>query len=245
MKTELYNEELPVTLGEDEITALGRELAHVVKERDDVEVERKSAAAKYKRRIDALTERIDVVQLAINTGIETRKVACERRIDAAARTVTCYRLDTGEEIDRYPLTDDALQMDVEEFASAEQSPSDTSGEICGEDIEIPFSKAARAKAHINLADWSDGVVGMALEYNIESLPIVDGGFIEYPSRKAAITMAYTDLCDAVEGLPRTKKNEQTKRAQAILDDLETWYNQQLELMGEVCDPAGELNGADG
>jgi len=103
---------LPCQLTEAEILKYGRDMAHAMSERDRVQAEFDSVKQEYKARIEEHSANINKLSGRVNSGIETRDVACEEVKDWTDGTVTVARLDTGEIVEARPMREDEKQTEI-------------------------------------------------------------------------------------------------------------------------------------
>lgn len=104
--------ELPVQLEEEQIAELGRQVAKRVRERADLQEEKKQQNADINARLKDVSEIIRKTSEQIATGTAIREVECtvDKNIDTKMVTVT--RDDTGEVIEHRPMTTEELQQEL-------------------------------------------------------------------------------------------------------------------------------------
>ena len=103
---------LPCKLTETEILQYGRDMAHAMSERDRVQAEFDSVKQEYKARIEEQSANINKLSGRVNSGIETRDVACEEVKDWTDGVVTIQRLDTYETVESRPMREDEKQTEI-------------------------------------------------------------------------------------------------------------------------------------
>lgn len=113
---EKFTKSLPVKLTEPEIKNLGAEQSRLVRDVISLEAEKKDVAQELKGKIDNHTGRIRDIAEMINTGVQYRQVEC-RQHKRGSQMIT-VRADTGEEIDRRPLTKEEQQMTLADMVDS-------------------------------------------------------------------------------------------------------------------------------
>jgi len=104
-----FTRELPVALTSDEHHMRARELARRLRERTDIEADRKTTAATFKARLDAADQSINELAIIVADGAEVRPVECAEAKDYTKGVVNSVRLDTHTVIDVRPMTDSERQ----------------------------------------------------------------------------------------------------------------------------------------
>ena len=103
---------LPCKLTETEILQYGRDMAHAMSERDRVQGEFDSVKQEYKAKLEEYAANINKLSGRVNSGIETRDVACEEVKDWTEGVVTIERLDTFEKVESRPMREDEKQTEI-------------------------------------------------------------------------------------------------------------------------------------
>lgn len=126
-------EYLPYRFTEDEVKGLGRELAQTNAEIEDLERQKKSAAAQIAAQIASKTQRQKSISEKINSGSEYRNVNCVIRYnDPAPGKKTTYRTDDGTVVRSGEMSADEMQLTLDlEAESAEQAPEIAEGRTDG------------------------------------------------------------------------------------------------------------------
>jgi len=107
--------------------------------------EKKAAAAEYKAQLDKINKEIQHAITCINTGMETRTVKCERRVDLENNVVNWMDVESGE-VRREELPTAADRQMVADLKSSHL-------------IQIaPDDKFVMAKHDIELDDGDSGLV---------------------------------------------------------------------------------------
>lgn len=103
---------LPCVLTEYEVTERGRLLSGVVKDLEEIQEEKKQANARFKARIDSVTNEVQRLATVVKSGIESRMITVSNRLNAKDKTVESIRMDTGEVIYVRPATAHELQIEL-------------------------------------------------------------------------------------------------------------------------------------
>ncbi|MDX1934774.1 MAG: hypothetical protein SFU56_19425 [Capsulimonadales bacterium] len=106
----MRTQNLPCKLTEDEVARAARESAQAVKERLNVEGEKKEANAEFKQRLEFYSNVVNKKSDMVRTGIEWRDVEVEYRFNYELGTVRVIRTDTGECIEDRPMSPNERQM---------------------------------------------------------------------------------------------------------------------------------------
>lgn len=105
---------LQVPLTSDEIRERGEQLANLIKERDELEVEQKATRDRMKSAMDSVEGRIHRIARVVNERVEERSVQVELRCNLALGLVEEVRIDTGEIVtSRAATKEDKLRAQVE------------------------------------------------------------------------------------------------------------------------------------
>lgn len=105
---------LSVPLQPEEIQARGEQLADLVKERDELEVEQKKERERMKDALEGITGRIRHLAKIVNDRVEERSVQVEVRYNSALNMVEEVRIDTGEVIKTRNVTqEDKIRASAE------------------------------------------------------------------------------------------------------------------------------------
>lgn len=95
---------LPVRLSREERELRASQLTETIAKYDQVDGERKAAAAGYKTQIDRLNDEIRKLAGAVRSGLEHRDVEIEER-PTSDFTINIYRVDSGDLVDTRSMTD--------------------------------------------------------------------------------------------------------------------------------------------
>lgn len=95
---------LPVRLSREERELRASQLTESIAKHDQVDGERKAAAAGYKTQIDSLNEQIRKLAGAVRSGVEHRDVEIEER-PTSDFMINIYRTDSGALVDTRSMTD--------------------------------------------------------------------------------------------------------------------------------------------
>ena len=106
---------LPCIITGKERAEAADQLATAIQQGESLELERKSTMGDLKKRKDNLLERIHNLTIKVKDSIEMRPVVCELRLNHTKLTATLIRLDTNEEVESRPLTEDEKQMNLDDF----------------------------------------------------------------------------------------------------------------------------------
>jgi hypothetical protein len=109
---------LPVKFTDDELQAIGLQLAAVHVNIGELTVQKKIESDRFKDLIDAATS--EAGRLAANrvNGCENRYVDCTTTYDFKKGTKRSVRLDTGEVVAEGPMTDEELKLAQMAFEDA-------------------------------------------------------------------------------------------------------------------------------
>lgn len=140
--------ELPVRLTAVELADRSDRLAKALRQKQDLETEAALIAKRFKGQIAELTAEVDKLARTVAEKQEMRDIVINRHNNRMDRVQIVYRDDTGEEIERRPLTGIELNEDlpfeqpsaVREDFSAEVEPGiveTTVGEMLAGEPEIP------------------------------------------------------------------------------------------------------------
>lgn len=116
--------QLPVRFTEEELQAVGLQLAATYQEIGALTLEAKMSADKFKERIKAAT--MEAARLAANriSGQELRYVDCTTSYDFENGTKRVVRIDTGEIVSEGPMTSEEQQLAQMSFESATKKRDD-------------------------------------------------------------------------------------------------------------------------
>ncbi len=103
MTNEPFYEELPCALDSQELVLKSKQLAQLLCDQANVELEKKEANATFKEQLDDIDKRMSALALEVRTGREYREVPCTERADYADNRVEIVRMDTGEVVRIRPL----------------------------------------------------------------------------------------------------------------------------------------------
>jgi hypothetical protein len=111
---------LPVTFTENELQALGLQLAATHQDIGKLTVEKKESADRFKAKIDSATS--EASRLATNriNGYESRYVDCEVTYNFDTGMKQTVRLDSGEVVSEEPMKDEEKQLAFAAFETAEE-----------------------------------------------------------------------------------------------------------------------------
>lgn len=114
MQSRTVTKQLPVVLTDAEILNYGRDCARAQHEHANIKNTAKTVAKEYASKIaeqEAIIARLTVI---INSGKETRDIACLELKNWNKGTVTVSRNDTHEVIESRPMREDEKQMEISE-----------------------------------------------------------------------------------------------------------------------------------
>lgn len=100
---------LRVDLSRDEVAEYADQLAQATQEEAQVENERKAVAATFKQRSEEVSARKSRLASLVSNKCDWRPVKCSRVLNYQEGTVSVYRDDTGERIERRSMTEDEAQ----------------------------------------------------------------------------------------------------------------------------------------
>lgn len=109
MAEDTFTQDLAVKLSADELAGMGKKNAALVEEYQEIEDEKKEAAAQAQAKLSEKWERIAKLSKAIRSGVEIRAVKCRVVKSFEEKAAITYRLDTNEEINRRALTIEELE----------------------------------------------------------------------------------------------------------------------------------------
>lgn len=114
---------LPVRLSREERELRASQLTETIAKHDQVDGERKAAAAGYKASVDRLNEEIRKLATAVRSGVEHRDVEIEER-PTHDFMINVYRIDTEELVDTRSMTDSERDKFAQAalFARVEREP---------------------------------------------------------------------------------------------------------------------------
>lgn len=108
----------------DELRQLGRDLAEAQIQMRQLEDDKKRVADEWKARISGKDAEIALLSNMVRSGYEYRDIPCEAVLNEPVNKKTVRRLDTGEVVGVYDLTDSekqrTLQFENEENAEGEE-----------------------------------------------------------------------------------------------------------------------------
>ena len=100
---------LSCKLTDDELRAIGRNMAHEVELAQAAENNKKSVQAQFKATIEAHMANISLASKKINTGVEYREIECDIVFDYDLGIRYLQRRDTGETVESRLLTKEEKQ----------------------------------------------------------------------------------------------------------------------------------------
>lgn len=103
------SEELRCELSDAEVQQRGQDAARLLMQIDQLDEEKRAAAADYKEQIKAKETELRKLGREIRERAEHRDVPCVTRPNAAAGVMETIRLDTGELVRSRPLTHEERQ----------------------------------------------------------------------------------------------------------------------------------------
>ena len=109
---------LRCVLTETELRRRGQDLAYGLRKVSEHEADLAAAKSQYKSVIDRATAEVATLREAVATGSEFREVTCDLFFDYDQTEVRTYRTDTGEELERRPMTTAEKQREIEFDAPA-------------------------------------------------------------------------------------------------------------------------------
>ena len=122
--------ELPVKLTDEEVRLKGEKIARRLKDRENLEEERKAAAKAAKEEIGELDAEIIELRDEVRERREMRDVQVSDEKDWGRKIVRTLRLDTGEVVASRPMTPAELQQHLKlvEDEQPEESEDDEDDE---------------------------------------------------------------------------------------------------------------------
>lgn len=108
-----FTQELPCKLTHDEMLNRSRRAAQIVKEIEDEQASAKSAASRFKAKIEQLSGEARVIAIEIREEKTRKPVDCKKVRDYGEKTVSEIRLDTGEVLEIRGMTFDELQRELD------------------------------------------------------------------------------------------------------------------------------------
>ena len=100
---EPFYEELPCALDSQEMVLKSKQLAQLLCDQSNIELEKKEANASFKEQLDDIDTKMSALALEVRTGREYREVPCTERADYQDNRVEIIRMDTGEVVRIRPL----------------------------------------------------------------------------------------------------------------------------------------------
>ena len=107
--------ELQCKLSDAEIRDYALRNSQLVVDLVRLQDDKKATVSDFNARIKDQSNEIEKLSRAASTGIETRSVECEERIDHDAGWVVTVRLDTMEEIARRSILGEETQVALEDY----------------------------------------------------------------------------------------------------------------------------------
>lgn len=101
---------LPCTLTAEEQRARGKTLAERVEEYNRQEADAKAAAASNTVKLKALRADISGLAEVVESGVERRDIEVAMQRDERNFSIVWYRADSGEEVERRPMTETERQQ---------------------------------------------------------------------------------------------------------------------------------------
>jgi uncharacterized coiled-coil DUF342 family protein len=114
METKTTKELLKYFFSEEEKRELAQEMAEKVTEKQSAEDEKKAIMSDFKSRLDGLDAQINGAANKIRSGFEMRQIECEVVPVPERKVWEIYRMDTGDFIRTKPMTQDDLQLKIDE-----------------------------------------------------------------------------------------------------------------------------------
>jgi hypothetical protein len=114
MEKEYTNEFVKYVFSEEERRDFATEMAQKIQEKEQLESDKKSVVDDFKAQISAVEAIIGADARKMNNGYEMRQVKCEKIKDYDNRTITFLRCDTGEIVKTKDMTNEDLQMGIDE-----------------------------------------------------------------------------------------------------------------------------------
>lgn len=106
--------QLPVTLTDEEILKYGRDCARAQADRNQIQNTAKQVAKEFSAKVAEQEAIIAKLSVYINSGKETRDIACIELKNWTKGTVLVQRTDTHETIESRPMREDEKQMEMQE-----------------------------------------------------------------------------------------------------------------------------------
>jgi len=102
--------ELPVKLASNERFDRTLLMTEAMDRKDDIEVAAKINAKLAKDQVKSIAKEISRLHRIVKTGYEPRMVDCSWTFDFDKNEKSLIRIDTGEEVERKPLTESERQL---------------------------------------------------------------------------------------------------------------------------------------
>jgi len=104
---------LPCKLTDKERALAGESVAELVKQTEELEMEKKAYTASVGGQIKILMEKISRQSAMIRDGVEMRMVECELSLNYTTLKATVTRKDTKVEVETRDLNEDEKQMEFD------------------------------------------------------------------------------------------------------------------------------------
>lgn len=115
-KQAIIGKELEYNFNDQELIQLSAHLANLIGEKANLENEKAKKTKEYRLAIDEKADLIHSVAKAIEKKYELRTVECTVFYESPGNEVVLKRNDTGEEVQRRPMTADEYQIQFSEIA---------------------------------------------------------------------------------------------------------------------------------
>lgn len=145
--SEPFYEHLPCQLTSQELVLKSKQLAQLLCDQSNVELEKKEANAAFKEQLDDIDKKLSALALEVRTGREYREVPCIERADYIDNRVEVIRTDTSEVVRIRPLQPNERQEALP-YARAEGDTIARAERLIAEGDAI-LEKRARRKAADN------------------------------------------------------------------------------------------------
>jgi len=125
LRKDVFLEELPCRLSEEEIDERGREAGALAADLERFKEHAKKEKKKLTDKEKDMTEKLFGLGKAVETGVETRDVGCYEHANLARYVVETVRMDTGTVVRTRPMDEQerkkAAQGDLFDFAESDQT----------------------------------------------------------------------------------------------------------------------------
>lgn len=97
----------------DEKVELSEQMARLTQMRREAEDAKKASASQYKSQIEEYDARLNGISERINQGYEMRSTKCYVEFDYPSKTKFYFSVQTGQEVDQRPMSENDFQTELE------------------------------------------------------------------------------------------------------------------------------------